>query len=182
MLAKGVTTDKMQPLAPQQIVDCDDSDGGCDGGNPPTAYQYVIGAGGMETEKNYPYKVVNGDCAFKSSLVYANISDWKYATNEDDEGQLQANLVSYGPLSICVDAQYWQDYQSGVMTGSECCWWCQLDHCVQLVGYDTTASTPYWLIRNSWGTSWGESGYIRVQSGDNACGLTDEATTSVVQK
>jgi len=182
LLAKNTTASKFQPLGPQQVVDCDDSDAGCDGGNPPTAYDYVISAGGMETEADYPYTAQDGTCSFKKDKVSVSIASWKYAADEDDEATMQANLISYGPLSICVDAEYWQDYSSGVMTSYDCCWWCQLDHCVQLVGYDTTASTPYYYVRNSWGTDWGINGYILLEMNKNTCGMTDEVTVSVCKK
>jgi len=180
MIAKGLNNGSMVPLAPQQIVDCDKSDAGCSGGDPPTAYDYIQKAGGLEPEKDYPYKAVDGSCAFKKSDVYATISSFKYATSEDDESTLKSNLASWAPLSICVDARYWQDYTSGVLTAYECDWIVELDHCVQAVGYDVTAATPYWIVRNSWGTDWGEAGYIRLEYGKNSCGLTEEATTAIV--
>jgi len=167
-------------LSPQQIVDCDQSDAGCNGGNPPTAYEYVIGAGGMETNADYPYTANDGTCVFDKRKVYSTIASWKYACNYYEEETLRDVLVNYAPPSICVDAANWQDYQSGIMTGWECAWINTLDHCVQAVGYDISGSTPFWIVRNSWGTSWGESGYIRLQYGDNACGLTNEASTAQV--
>jgi len=177
----GKGTNSSIDFAPQQIVDCDTSDDGCDGGNPPTAYQYLIGAGGIETETDYPYTAEDGTCKFKKSEVAGSITNWKYATTEGDETTLQANLVSWGPLSICVDASNWQDYQNGVMTWDECAWINQLDHCVQLVGYNTVqASNPYWIVRNSWGTDWGVEGYIWLQMWEDTCGLTYEATSSIV--
>jgi len=180
MLAKNVKNTTFQPLGPQQIVDCDQSDDGCNGGNPPTAYQYVIGAGGQEPESAYPYTGQDGNCAFQKSKVTVTISNWHYATTEEDEATLKKNVAAKGPLSICVDAANWQDYTGGVMTGWQCAWINELDHCVQAVGYDMTASTPYWLVRNSWSTAWGEAGYIRLSYGDNTCGLTNEATYVVV--
>jgi len=177
ILAKGLTNETIPPLAPQQIVDCDDSDAGCDGGNPPTAYDYIKSAGGLDDEKDYPYTAVDGTCAFKSTAVVAKISGWKYAT-EGDEDTMASNLASWAPLSICVDARYWQDYTSGIMTEWQCDWLVELDHCVQAVGYDTTASTPFWIVRNSWGADWGEAGYIRLQYGTNTCGLTQESTSA----
>jgi C1A family cysteine protease len=176
ILAKGLTNETLPPLAPQQIVDCDTSDAGCEGGNPPTAYQYIISAGGLDDDKDYPYTAQDGTCAFKSSAVVAKISNFKYATS-GDEDTMKDNLASWAPLSICVDARYWQDYSGGVMTEYQCDWIVELDHCVQAVGYDTTASTPFWIVRNSWGTDWGENGYIRLQYGTNTCGLTDESTS-----
>jgi C1A family cysteine protease len=172
----GKGTNKNTILAPQQIVDCDDSDDGCDGGNPPTAYEYLMQAGGQEAEKDYPYKGVDENCNFNAADVIAKISDWSYATSDYSESTLQQNLVSWGPVSICVDASAWQDYQSGVMTWYQCAWINQLDHCVQLVGFNTTASTPYYIVRNSWNTDWGVEGYIWLEMGEDTCGLTYEAT------
>jgi len=182
MLAHGLKNDTMKSLAPQQIVDCDTTDEGCNGGFPASAYDYVQKAGGLETEADYPYHAVDQQCHFSASNVYAKISNFKYATSRGDETTLQQNLVSTAPLSICLDASNWQDYQNGVMSAWGCCWLriCQLDHCVQLVGYDTTASTPYYIVRNSWGTDWGENGFIRLEIGTNTCGITNYATTSIV--
>jgi cathepsin F len=179
-LVAGKANNNTLNLAPQQIVDCDNSDGGCDGGNPPTAYDYVIKAGGLDTEASYPYTAEDGQCAFKSNAIGAKISNWKYATEWYSETTLQQNLVSWAPLSICLDASAWQDYVSGVMTWTECAYVNLLDHCVQLVGYNSAASTPYWMVRNSWGTDWGINGYIWLQMGEDTCGLAHEATSAVV--
>jgi len=181
MKKKMITNTSMPPLAPQQIVDCDTSDDGCNGGNPYTAYIYVIGQGGLDKEVDYPYTGQDGNCAFKSGDVGATISNWHYACSQEDESELKTNVANVGPLSICVDAQNWQDYTGGVMSGWQCAWINLLDHCVQAVGYDLTdSSNPFWIVRNSWGTDWGENGYIRLQYGDNTCGLTNEATYVVV--
>jgi len=96
------------------------------------------------------------------------------------ETTLQQNLVSWAPLSICLDAANWQDYTSGVMTWTQCAWINMLDHCVQLVGYQTNAKTPYWIVRNSWGTDWGINGYIWLEMWEDTCGLAHEATCAVV--
>jgi len=166
------------PLAPQEIVDCDNTDQGCDGGDPPTAYAFVIQEGGMEDNSDYPYTAQDGNCAFDPTKVKVKITNWKYATENSDETTMMNNLVNWGPLSICVDAEPWQDYNGGVLMASDCD--TQLDHCVQLVGYDLTQSTPFWIVRNSWGADWGENGYIRLQYGQDTCGCADEATCSVV--
>jgi len=89
----------------------------------------------------------------------------------------------------------WQDYTGGVMTAAECAWVTfrnfsnrslqitdsfskinLLDHCVQLVGYNTNSPTPYWIVRNSWNTNWGLNGYIHLAMGQDTCGLTYYAT------
>jgi len=179
MLAHNMTADKMPALAPQELVDCDDYDLGCNGGNPSSAYSYLE-SNGLEKESDYPYTATDGTCAYNKEDVYAKVKTWEYATTLEDEKTLQQNLVTVSPLSICVDASNWQDYSSGVMGEWECCWACMLDHCVQLIGYNSKASTPYWIVRNSWGTDWGIHGYIWVEMGHNTCGLTEEATTAVV--
>eukprot|EP01102_Stenamoeba_stenopodia_P009791 TRINITY_DN28_c0_g1_i3.p1 TRINITY_DN28_c0_g1~~TRINITY_DN28_c0_g1_i3.p1 ORF type:complete len:427 (-),score=88.07 TRINITY_DN28_c0_g1_i3:105-1385(-) len=168
-------------LAPQQIVDCDTTDDGCGGGNPPTAYAYVIGAGGLESNSSYPYTAENGPCKFRKSEVVASISNWAYATTEfKGESLLQQNLVSWGPLSVCVDAARWQDYASGVMSRIQCDIIPILDHCVQLVGFNMTAPVPYYRVRNSWGVDWGLAGYILLEVGNDPCGITHEASWPTV--
>jgi len=139
----GPDCTKLPPLAPQEIVDCDTAgnDQGCEGGDPPSAYQFVITEGGMEDESNYPYAAADGTCNFTASLVVITISGFKYATQNSNEPTMQQSLLTAGPLSICVDAEPWQDYTSGVMMASDCS--NTLDHCVQLVGYDMTQSTPF---------------------------------------
>jgi C1A family cysteine protease len=180
MIKKDLTNHTMAPLAPQQIVDCDHVDGGCNGGDTPTAYKYVINAGGLETEKEYPYRAVDGSCHFEKSKVYSSITGYKYATTKGDEATLMTHTYNESPLSICVDAENWQFYTSGVMTGRQCARKVTLDHCVQIIGYDHSHNPPYWIVRNSWGADWGEKGLILLEYGQNTCGLTDEATTAVI--
>jgi C1A family cysteine protease len=178
MIAKNLNGTDLKPLAPQQIVDCDKRDGGCNGGWPRTAYQYIMQAKGQDTEASYPYKAVNQACHFLPADVETTISNWKYATTTRSETEIQTAVATVSPLSICVDASQWQFYSGGVMTNNQC--GTSLDHCVQIVGYDMTASTPFWNVRNSWGAGWGEKGFIRLSYGHNTCGLAQEATTSIV--
>jgi cathepsin F len=166
------------PLSVQEIVDCDTTDAGCNGGEPYNAYQFIIQEGGLEDDSDYPYTAQDGTCNFQASLVKVTISSWQYATQNSDEPTMQTNLVNWGPLSICVDAEPWQDYTGGIMMASDC--GSDIDHCVQLVGYDMTQSTPFWIVRNSWGTDWGENGYIRLQYGQDTCACADEATCAVI--
>jgi len=89
-------------------------------------------------------------------------------------------MVSYlaekGPVSICVDAASWSPYRKGIYPASSC--GKSLDHCVLAVGYDL--GQGYWIVRNSWGADWGQSGYIYLQYGKDACGLTTEPTNSLI--
>jgi len=139
----------------QQLVDCDtDSDQGCNGGLMQTAMEYIV-ANGIESDKKYPYTARDGTCKFNKESVIAHASAVKCYEGVSN-AQLQTYLTTVGPLSIAVDADTFQMYDSGVLncTGS------QLDHGVLLVGY--TADT--WIIKNSWGKNWGEAGFVRVQN------------------
>jgi len=172
-------------LSPQQIVDCDKGRGdlGCNGGDTPTAYEYVIAAGGMDTMKAYPYTGEDDTCAFKASGIAATIKSWTYITQTKNETEMQAKLLVNGPLSICVDATSWQFYVGGVI--SDLCG-TSLDHCVLITGYDDAyvdwvgETVQIWKIRNSWGADWGESGYVYVERGYDLCGVADEVTIPLV--
>jgi len=173
-------------LSNQQIISCDKSDDGCDGGDLPTAFQYVKKNGGIDTQSDYPdtsaAKGKDGKCK-KNAKKVVKVTDYEYAVppceggacKNQKESDMMAALNSFGPLSVCVNANDWDDYSKGIYTRKCSGKYNQLDHCVQLVGYDTTASTPYWKVRNSWAADWGESGFIRLPMNENACGIADEA-------
>jgi len=177
-ILKGHATPSTIDLSPQQIVDCDTIDGvqGCNGGYTESAYDYIIQAGGLEEISHYPYTGENDKCTFQAKYIDASIS--AYTSIPKDETALSGTLASTGPLSICLDASAWQNYNGGVMSNLQCCRFlkCEMDHCVQLVGYNSTASTPYWIVRNSWNTDWGVDGYIWLEMGLNTCGLTNDVT------
>ena len=176
----------LQKLSVQQVVSCDQVDGGCNGGDTITAYQYIQKAGGLTSEAKYPYTSGEGDtgfCSWNGGDIVASISSYKYATpgcqdscDNQDETTLKNNLASTGPVSICVNAEPWQDYSGGVMSSGCSHGYYDLDHCVQLVGYNAEQGNGYWLVRNSWNTNWGEEGYIYLEMGSNVCGVADEAT------
>jgi len=168
-------------LSPQQIVSCDTSVGGCNGGGTKSAYEYVESAGGIESESSYPYvsgqTKETGTCDFKSSRVFPGLKVTGYnVVGQHDEETMAVQMNSVGPLSVCVDASSWGSYKGGVLTSCGT----QIDHCVQAVGYNKTASPPYWIVRNSWGTRWGENGYILLAMGKNVCGLSNGPTIALL--
>jgi len=165
-------------LSMQQLVDCaGNGNKGCGGGNPPWTYPYIISCGGMDSYQSYPYTGENDNCAFNGNNVAARISNWGYITTTDNENAMGSWTYSHGPPSICVDASQWQYYQGGVVT-SGC--GTQLDHCVQITGWQTFDNIPAWNVRNSWGTGFGYGGYILLMRGANICGLGQEVTSSVI--
>ena len=138
----GIQTGKFgreQTLSVQQIVACDKVDQGCNGGDTPTAYASVIKAKGIEDGKKYPYTAgggKNGKCLFKEhEPVVTNIAAFNYV-GKTNETAMAAYVGQTAPLSICVDAESWQTYKSGLVGPKTCK--TQLDHCVQVVGYDMT--------------------------------------------
>jgi len=163
---------KLNVLSAQQITSCDKVDQGCNGGNTETAYQYVKKAGGIELNSNYPYTSgtgITGVCKFNSGDVAETITG--YTSISKGESNLQT-AVNSGPASICLAATAFQTYTSGILKICPG----QIDHCVQVVGYDSSNSPPYWIIRNSWATSWGEQGYLRLEMGKDLCHVADDAT------
>jgi C1A family cysteine protease len=117
---------------------------------------------------------------------YAAVTGYEYATApcssgrcaNQDTATLASNVAVYGPASVCVNAGTWNDYVGGVLTaaagGSSSAF--AIDHCVQLIGYNATAPTPYWIVKNSWATNWGVDGLILLEYPANTCGLANEAT------
>lgn len=163
-------------VSEQQLVNCDhDGDQGCQGGLPENAFKYVKSSG-LETEMEYPYTGRGGSCKARGSPA-VQISG--QTTIQHNEGQMLAFLQERGPISIGVDASKFQSYRRGIMTS---CRAGQLDHGVLIVGYGSEEGQKYWKIKNSWGQSWGEAGYIRVAYGEKCAGLNQDPVSSVVQK
>jgi len=166
-------------LSMQQVVDCDTLDYGCGGGWPYHAYEYLISAGGQDSYSSYPYTAENGQCVFNAGNVVAKLRSWTYVTQSQSEPEMVNYLYAQGPLSVCVDASSWMYYTGGVFMASSCS--TSIDHCVDSIGYNLAASTPYWIIRNSWGTDWGISGIMYLQYGQDSCAVAQVVTNSLVQ-
>lgn len=172
----SVETGKLLNLSEQQLMDCDSADGSCNGGLPSNAFQFMIDHGmGLESESAYPYKAKDATCSKVASQEKAFITAWHQINT--DETQIAAAVQQYGPLSIGINANTFQFYTGGV-SDPLFCNPAALDHGVAIVGFGTDNGKDYWTIRNSWGTSWGEAGYIRMVRGKGACGLNTDATTA----
>jgi hypothetical protein len=180
---------------------------GCNGGFTEGAYEYVKSAPGLANGFFIPYEqsLTESDNtkACPTSKVdaitgeleqlqggYAQVSGYSYAvqpctsgacTNQNLKGLAAA--LETTPLSVCVNAGAWNDYTGGVLTSAACgsMGADAQDHCVMAVGFNATAPTPYWIVRNSWATTWGEEGYIRLEMAKNTCGLADDATIPEVK-
>ncbi|XP_051125844.1 senescence-specific cysteine protease SAG39-like [Andrographis paniculata] len=173
-------TTKLVSLSEQELVDCDTSeDQGCNGGLMDYAFEYIIKNQGLTTESNYPYEGTDGTCnTKKESSRVAKITGYEDVPANSESSLMKA--VAKQPVSVAIDASGsdFQFYSSGVFTG-EC--GTELDHGVTAVGYGKSSDgTNYWLVKNSWGTSWGESGYIRMQkdidAAEGLCGIAMQAS------
>ncbi|XP_052206671.1 senescence-specific cysteine protease SAG39-like [Diospyros lotus] len=171
-----LTTGKLISLSEQELVDCDTSgeDQGCNGGLMDDAFKFIKQNKGLTTEANYPYQGTDGTCNKNKAGNHAAKINGYEDVPANSESALQ-KAVANQPVSVAIDAggSDFQFYSSGVFTG-EC--GTELDHGVTAVGYGTDGDgTKYWLVKNSWGTSWGEEGYIRMQRGiaakEGLCGI-----------
>jgi hypothetical protein len=165
-------------LSEQELVDCAGTYGnaGCNGGLMDNAFKYVESKG-LCTESAYPYTGKDGTCKSSSCTASTDSKITSYKDVTHTENALGA-AVDGQPISIAIEADQsgFQLYKSGVFCGV-----CgtNLDHGVLLVGYGTSSGTDYWKVKNSWGTSWGEQGYILMCRNKNECGLSDQPSYPV---
>ncbi|BFG35908.1 hypothetical protein CerSpe_221820 [Prunus speciosa] len=175
-----IVTGELISLSEQELVDCDWSyNAGCNGGLMDYAFEFIIQNGGLDTEKDYPYRAYDQQCdvALENNKV-VSIDGYEDVPAYNENALKKA--VAHQPVSVAIEAggMALQLYQSGVFTG-EC--GTALDHGVVAVGYGTENGTDYWLVRNSWGTNWGESGYFKMERNvattyTGKCGIAMEAS------
>jgi len=171
-----INTGELVSLSEQQLVDCstNGNNNGCGGGTMEDAFQYVIGNNGIATEAAYPYTAMQGMC----QNVQPAVAVRSYQQVPRDDEDALAAAVAGQPVSVAVDATNFQFYKGGVMTADSC--GTNLNHAVTAVGYGTAEDgTPYWLLKNQWGSTWGEGGYLRLQRGVGACGVAKDASYPV---
>jgi C1A family cysteine protease len=174
-----ITTGNLISLSEQELIDCDTNSDGCNGGSPYYAFDWVIQNYGITTEENYPYTsnatgTANTCDSSKTGDHAATITGCELVPNNNETALAMA--VANQPVSILIDSNsttFMRWYGGGIFPGP-----CGTDHdhAVTAVGYGTTANgTNYWIVKNSWGTSWGDSGYILMQkdiaNSTGLCGL-----------
>lgn len=181
---EGITkikTGKLISLSEQELVDCDTGrfDRGCRVGRMDTAFEFIKNNNGLATEADYPY-VGNDQGACKTTenvndAAAATITGFKFVPANNEQALMQA--VANQPVSVSIDSSGYrfQFYSSGIIKSGEC--GTDLDHGITAIGYGASSDgTKYWLLKNSWGTGWGESGYVRIErevsAEEGVCGIT----------
>lgn len=177
-----ISQGSLVPLSEQQFVDCDKVDSGCQGGLMDQGFEFAE-KNDICTEASYPYRAVGGSCHASSCTVgiaKGGVAGYKDVASDNLKAMMSA--VAQQPVSIAIEADRsaFQLYRGGILDQN-----CgtQLDHGVLLVGYGKDGE-DYWKVKNSWGSSWGEQGYIRLvrgKGGAGECGLLQQASYPVVE-
>lgn len=176
-LKKGI----LESLSPQNLVDCSGSFGnyGCKGGLPVLAFKYVIENKGIDSDIAYPYTAKDGSCKYDPSRKAATSTSAKQLPSS--EAVLQEAVASVGPISVAIDASRpsFFLYKQGVYNDPSCSQ--EVNHAVLAVGYGTLNGQDYWLLKNSWSTSFGDQGYILLaRNQGNLCGISSYASYALM--
>jgi len=174
--AYQISTGKLLSFSEEDLVQCDhNGDQGCSGGLMDNAFEWIQ-SNGICTEDAYPYTSgsgVTGTCKKTCTPVATNTGHHDVPAKDEDALK---SAVAVGPVSVAIEADKsaFQLYSSGVLDSSSC--GTNLDHGVLVVGYGTDSGKDYWKVKNSWGATWGEEGYIRMVKGKNMCGISQQAS------
>ena len=176
-------TGKLVSLSEQNLVDCSDRFGnhGCKGGLMDNGFRYIKSNGGIDTEESYPYRAHDETCKYRSSDSGATLESYK-DIERGSESDLTSASGMIGPISVAIDASHrsFRYYHSGVYYEPECSS-IRLDHGVLVVGYGSEGGQDYYIVKNSWGPSWGDSGYINMsRNRRNNCGIATQASYPIV--
>ncbi|XP_035792316.1 cathepsin L1-like isoform X1 [Anopheles albimanus] len=172
-------TKKLVSLSEQNLVDCTAKyrNKGCKGGAIYRSFQYIEHNHGIDTEKSYPYQAKEGPCAYNPNAIGARIKGY-VAIPSGDENALMKAVATVGPISIVVDSRHhtFKHYGDGIYYDPQCSA-TNLTHAMLVVGYGTSKKgEDFWLVKNSWGTSWGIKGYIKMaRNRNNTCGIANKA-------
>jgi C1A family cysteine protease len=178
----AIKTGMLFPVSVQEIIDCSGPEGnqGCNGGLVDQAMQWVIANGGICDWQEYAYTAETGTtCMSTNCTNVAKITGYVDVTSGDENALMAAVYAQPVSTAVEADQQVFQFYTSGILDDPSCGQ--NIDHGMTIVGWGTEAGKDYWILRNMWGTSWGEQGYIRLVRGKNECGLAVSPTYAELQ-
>ena len=182
--AQSINTGVLTSLSEQQLVDCSRKYGnlGCNGGLMDNAFEYVE-TNGLCSEEAYPYTASGGKCTNSDCKSFTDVTSCVDVTPENEMALKDA--VHKQPVSVAIqaDSSVFQLYTGGVLTSDKC--GTNLNHGVLIVGYGEENGTPYWLVKNSWGTEWGDEGYIKILRTEDTkssgiCGIAMQPSYPIV--
>jgi len=160
-------------LSEQELIDC--GRGGCDGGWTSAAYDTIMAQGGIATETSYPYEARDGTCRYDSNDAVASVRGYEVVSSYYNEDNMKNVLYDTSPLTVLIDASpdSFKRYSGGIYNDPYCPTY-SINHAVLAVGYDVSSNddgSKYWIVKNSWDTTWGEYGYVRMAYGVNQCNI-----------
>ncbi|KAL9682500.1 hypothetical protein QQ045_014299 [Rhodiola kirilowii] len=171
-----IKTGNLLKLSPQQLLDCDTTNNGCQHGDITKAFAWIA-EHGIVPDEFYPYEAVQNTCKGFSPdrvLEVVRIRGYRKVPSNNETALLRA--VSRQPVSVVINSDKWTEYNGGILSEAACASSKEIMHAVTVVGYGTLLNgTKYWIVKNSWGKRWGEGGYIRlerdVSSPAGTCGI-----------
>ena len=180
---------KMVTFSEQMLVDCDTYDSSCNGGLMENTFDWLK-ENGIMTDADYPYVGYKQSCQKDPSKYidmkvtgYKKLGSSTSTWSPVDEDEIKEFLYETGPLAIALNANPLQTYTGGILdkTSSQCPV-SGINHAVTMVGYghDDASDKDYWIVKNSWGQTWGEKGYFRIKRGSGTCGVNCYITTGLV--
>nr|XP_025039780.1 cathepsin O [Pelodiscus sinensis] len=178
--AYAIKRNDLEELSVQQVIDCSYNNYGCHGGSTVSALSWMNQTQvKLVKDSEYTFKAQTGLCHyFQHSDFGVSITDYAAYDFSGQEDEMMKKLVNCGPLAVVVDAVSWQDYLGGIIQYH--CSSGKANHAVLITGFDRTGSIPYWIVRNSWGRTWGKDGYAHVKIGSNVCGIADTVSSVFV--
>ncbi|XP_036047514.1 pro-cathepsin H [Onychomys torridus] len=182
--AVAIASGKMLSLAEQQLVDCAQNfnNHGCQGGLPSQAFEYILYNKGIMGEDAYPYRGKDGHCKFNPQKAIAFVKDVANITLNDEKAMVEA-VALHNPVSFAFEVtEDFMLYHKGIYTSTSCHKTPdKVNHAVLAVGYGEQDGILYWIVKNSWGTQWGDKGYFLIERGKNMCGLAACASYPIPQ-
>lgn len=169
------------PLSEQNLVDCASNsrfrNHGCRGGLPEKAFEYIKVNDGIDTEQSYPYEAIDDTCRYSRENKGATDSGYMNIP-EGDENALKNAIAKIGPIAVALDSHSFSfhNYRRGIYDVRDCSP-TNLTHAVLIVGYGTENGQDYYIVKNSWGKTWGDDGFFKIaRNSGNLCGIATLAS------
>lgn len=179
----ALVTRHLVPLSEQQLIDCsaDFGNDGCHHGSVSRAFKYIELTGGIDGSDSYPYQGMQMICLFDRQHVVSRVAG--FVTVQDDELVLRDAVANVGPISVSLNISpaHVRFYDRGILSNITCSA-DDASHAMTAIGYGSADGQDYWLLKNSWGTEWGEDGYLRLaRNQNNMCGISSNAVYPLLQ-